>query len=450
MTEFAPGQRQALAQPAVRGRWPLEFFDVAVVGGGLAGLTAATLVARRGASVVLLERAHEPGGRAATDVQDGFCFNRGAHALYRGGAAARVLADVGVRWSGGSPSGRGFAELDGRRHGLPSTVGSLLTTSLLGWSAKMQGAGLFARLGSMDLAALRGVPLRAWIDAHLSDPTMRATFEAFVRVATYANAPAHADTASTLAQLRLAQDPGVAYVDGGWATLVEGALAAAHASGVAIRTAARVACAAPRDGGWSVRLHGDEAIGCGALVLATGPATARSIVASDALAAWAESALPLRAACLDVALARLPDPKVAFALGVDRPLYFSLHSGIARLAPEGAALVSTMKYLSPTEPTNAAADEAELEAWLDRLQPGWRDVLVHRRWLPSMVTSNALVRAADGGLAGRPGPAVPDAPGAYVVGDWVGGEGMLLDAALASAARAADEVTRRLPARQVA
>lgn len=427
-----------------------SFFDAAVVGGGLTGLTAATLLARRGASVVVLERARELGGRGATHTQDGFCFNLGAHALYRGGAAARILAELGVTWTGGLPSGRGLAELGGRQYALPATVGSLLTTGLLGWSAKAQGARLFARLGSMDLKSLRGVPLGAWLDARVPDPTMRATFEAFVRVATYANAPALADTAATLEQLRRAQRPGVAYVDGGWATLVEGAAAAARAAGVTIRTGARVACAATRDGGWSVSLQDDGAVACGALVLATGPATARSIVPSDALAAWAERAVPLRAACLDVALSRLPEPKATFALGVDRPLYLSVHSAIARVAPDGGALVSTMKYLPPTEPANAADDEAELEAWLDRLQPGWRDVLVHRRWLPAMVTSNALVRAADGGRAGRPGPAVPDAPGVYVAGDWVGGEGMLLDAALASAARAADEAAARLPLREVA
>jgi phytoene dehydrogenase-like protein len=136
----------------------------------------------------------------------------------------------------------------------------------------------------------------------------------------------------------------------------------------------------------------------------------------------------------------LPDEKTTFALGIDRPLYFSVHSHAARLAPTGGALVSTIKYLPATERHDAARDEAELECWLDRLQPGWRDVLVERRWLPAMVVSNGLVTAKGGGLAGRPGPAVPDAPGVFVVGDWVGAEGMLLDASLASASHAAERI----------
>jgi hypothetical protein len=52
------------------------------------------------------------------------------------------------------------------------------------------------------------------------------------------------------------------------------------------------------------------------------------------------------------------------------------------------------------------------------------------------VSTNAIVTASGGGLAGRPGPQVPGVENLFVVGDWVGHEGMLLDAALASASRA--------------
>jgi phytoene dehydrogenase-like protein len=408
-----------------------RIFDVAIVGGGLGGLATAALLARRGLGVVVLERAGALGGRAATHVHDGFCFNQGAHALYLGGAAARVLSDLGVRWSGKRPPANGVAELDGRPHALPATATSLLTTGLLRWSAKMQGARLLAGLGSLDLRPLR--------DAQTTDTTLRGAVEAFIRVTTYAHAPSLLDAAAALEQLRLGQRTGVAYVDGGWQTLVDGVAGVALAAGATVRPRARVTCAIPSTHGWKVSL-GDASLECRALVLATGPAAARSIVASEAIAAWANRALPVRAACLDVALTTLPRPRTTFALGVDRPLYLSVHSRSARVAPDGTALVSTMKYLSPTEPPDAAGDAAELEAWLDRLQPGWRDVLVERRWLPAMVASSALVTASGGGTAGRPGPRVPDAPGVFVVGDWVGGEGMLLDASLASAERVAVEL----------
>jgi phytoene dehydrogenase-like protein len=416
--------------------------DAAVVGGGLGGLAAAALLARSGLRTVVLERATRLGGRAATDESGGFFFNQGAHALYRGGAAARVLRDLGVHWTGRSPPRGGLAVRGNETHALPLALGSMLSTGLLGWSAKTEGMRLFGRLRSADSRALDKVTLQSWLAGETRDATLRATVEALVRVSTYANAPGVLSAGAAIDQLRLAQRAGVDYVDGGWETLVAGAEKVARAAGALVCGGSDVSCASPAEGGWRVHRKGGEGpITARALVLATGPRAACSVVASEALASWASRAVPLRAACLDVALARLPDERTTFALGVGRPLYFSVHSRLARLAPTGAALVSTMKYLPPGEEPDAARDEAELEAWLDRLQPGWRDVLVERRWLPGMIASNAVPAASLGGVRGRPGPGVPDAPGVFVAGDWIGPEGMLLDAALASAERAAESVS---------
>ena len=83
-------------------------------------------------------------------------------------------------------------------------------------------------------------------------------------------------------------------------------------------------------------------------------------------------------------------------------------------------------------------DRGELEELLDLVQPGWRDVLVERRFLPNMVTVSALPTAAQGGLSGRPGPEVPGISNLYLAGDWVGPEGWLSDASRVSAKRAAE------------
>jgi hypothetical protein len=50
----------------------------------------------------------------------------------------------------------------------------------------------------------------------------------------------------------------------------------------------------------------------------------------------------------------------------------------------------------------------------------------------------ALPTAVSGGFAGRPGPREPRIDGFYVAGDWVGPEGFLADASLASARTAAE------------
>ena len=134
-------------------------------------------------------------------------------------------------------------------------------------------------------------------------------------------------------------------------------------------------------------------------------------------------------------LGSLPDKDTLFALGIDRPLYFSVHSAHANLTPEGGALIHVAKYLGTSIEPKPREDQPELEEILDLLQPGWRQVLVKKRPLPNMVVSNAVVTAAAGGLAGRPDPKIAD--NLYVVGDWVGKEGLVSNASFASAKRAA-------------
>jgi phytoene dehydrogenase-like protein len=128
------------------------------------------------------------------------------------------------------------------------------------------------------------------------------------------------------------------------------------------------------------------------------------------------------------------------AFDLDRPLYFSVHSASARLAPEGIAVLHVMKYLGVNTVSTVDAVRAELETFLDRLQPGWREQTLTMRYLPGMTVAQSLPCADESGLAGRPGVVFPDSPHTFLAGDWVGPEGMLADASAASAAEAARRV----------
>ena len=96
-------------------------------------------------------------------------------------------------------------------------------------------------------------------------------------------------------------------------------------------------------------------------------------------------------------------------------------------------MVHAAKYLATNEPHDHVRDE--LEALLERAQSGWTKHAIYTRYLPQMTVYSAMPLATRGGLRGRTPVVVADAPGLFVAGDWVGDEGMLLDAALASASR---------------
>jgi phytoene dehydrogenase-like protein len=81
-------------------------------------------------------------------------------------------------------------------------------------------------------------------------------------------------------------------------------------------------------------------------------------------------------------------------------------------------------------------DERELERLLDLTQPGWRDEVVTRRFLPELTVSGALPSVRWEQSEGPRGPAVPGTDGLFVAGDWVGPDGMLADRAIQSGKRA--------------
>jgi phytoene dehydrogenase-like protein len=396
--------------------------------------------------VIVLEKAAALGGRAATLARNGYHLNFGPHALYRTGEGAAVLRELGVAWHGGVPNASGGYAIDGgRRHALPGGFVSLLTTGLFGVAAKLEAARLLASFPKLDPAALQPVTVRRFLADHVRHDDVRRLFAALFRLATYAHDPERQSAGSAVRQLQLALAGGVAYLDGGWQTLVDGLAACARAAGAVLRTAAGVGAVDRGDAGWRVRLRDGSSVDGRAVVVAAAPAVARELLGP---AACPQPLIPVRAACLDLALSRLPEPRARFALGIDRPLYFSVHSAVAKLSPAGGALVQLAKYLDDAD--DPRADERELEALADLVQPGWRDAVVERRFLPSMVVSHALVTAAMGGAAGRPGPEVAGMPGVWLAGDWVGPDGLLADASLASARRAAELAARRLDAEAAA
>jgi phytoene dehydrogenase-like protein len=385
-----------------------------VVGAGPAGLMAAARLAETGIATTVLERSSTPGGRAASRRQAGFDLNQGAHALYAGGAGLRHLHSLGIdpdRWN--PTSHRSVFVRAGACHRLPGGTGPL-----------GRWLGTLMRGGGEDLPRLS---VSEWLRHTVADPDARAAAGALVRVSTFVadHDALSADVAA--AQIRLALVPGVRYVRGGWGQIVDGLQDAARERGVMIRTRTPVSAVRAGPDGWSVTTD-TETLAADTVIVAAGTHADSARLLGDSAPPAPGPAAEVSA--LDLGLQSLPRRGRTFGLGIDTPAYISRHSPPER---RDGVLMSLIRY--------QRGPRSELDAFADVVQPGWRSRLTFERFLPRQAAVSAIATPHSGGLAGRPSPDRGD--GLLVAGDWVGPEGWLLDAALASGAAAATAAARR-------
>ncbi|MEW6473373.1 MAG: FAD-dependent oxidoreductase [Actinomycetota bacterium] len=436
-----------------------ERFDVVVVGAGLAGLAAGATAAGSGASTLVLD-GHPAGGRASTDERGRYKFNRGPHALYRGGEAAAVLARLGVSTPGALPPAGGARGRIGDKVGiLPATLPTLVRSPLLSVRGKVALTRFLGGVKKWRPGELAGLTIGEWLDSFRLPRDARQLVLFLVRTTTYVNNEdtVSADVATSQIQMALANN--VLYLDGGWGSMVAGLAASARRNGAEIRTAAAVKSVRrpSPDGDVVVTLAGGQEISAGAVVLAAGtPAASTALLGGRPPATWASLGPEVEASVLDLGLRRGLEHPILF--GIDPPIYLVDHAKSAkRLAPEGGGLVHVLHYLPLDDRTPASVLKAGLEehARLAGISPS---DIEEERFLLRMTVVGAVPTPASGGLVGRPGIDSTGLPGVFVAGDWVGPRGWLADASLSSgeaagsaaardAARRADGV-RSLPSRQ--
>lgn len=391
-----------------------------MIGAGLAGLTAAATAARSGQRVVVVE-AHGPGGRARTDLRGGYRFNQGPHALGRGGQGWRILRDLGVPHPGHRPPVRGARVM--RNGELARPPGRAM-------------AALVARLARASASKWSGHNAEEWVDSLGRNDEVRDLARLLIRVTTYVT-----DLGAMSADLaisRLKGNRGVVYLDGGFASLVEGLSSLATASGATLRTHQAVAGIGGAPGSWEVILADGELMRAGAVVVAAGsPGETRRLLPVDP--GWSELGPAVTAACLDLGL-RGAAPSVV--MGLDEPLYLACHCPPGDLAPVGGSVVHVMRYGARHD----ELDRAELAGFAHLAGIADTDI-VEQRFVGSIVV-NHLLPSPEDGLAGRPPVEVAGAEGIYVAGDWVGPQGWISDASMTSGQRAGTLAARSVAGRR--
>ncbi len=193
--------------------------DVVVIGGGLAGISAAIELATAGRAVTLIEGRPWLGGATCSFIRRGLTIDNGQHAFLRCCTAYReLLARLGVTGScslqdrldltvldGGAAGGPAQARL--RRSALPAPahlVRALAGYRLLSPTERLKVAGVAVALQFTDPVGGDGRSLGGWLARHRQDERARTNFWDWLCMAALNVAPEHADLALATSAIRTA------------------------------------------------------------------------------------------------------------------------------------------------------------------------------------------------------------------------------------------------------
>ncbi|MEU8707568.1 NAD(P)-binding protein [Streptomyces sp. NPDC048565] len=372
-----------------------------IVGGGLAGLTAAITAAESRVQVTLHEAHHTLGGRARTS--DGpYLTNEGPHALYHRGPHWTWLEQRGLLGRVAS-----VPPLEGTRF-LFHRDGALRRTPPL---AMLRLTRRAARRAPVDADFL------SWATRQVGEEGARAAAN-YMGVALFHHDPGSLSAAFVQERLRRATalPPEAHYPVGGWAELVDRMASRAWSLGVRIETAGRVG---PRD---LADFHRS-----GPVIVATHLDSARTLLDDPALT-WDSG----RTALLDLALrTRRGDPFIISDL--DAPGWIERFTAQdPTLAPAGEQLVQAQIPLAPAAPRADAVRRAE-----HLLGLGFAGLHDRTTWRREALASGRTGAVDKPGTTWRDRPAVDRGDGILLAGDQVAAPGLLSEVSFNSGIEAA-------------
>jgi len=366
---------------------------VTVVGGGLAGLTAAIAAAEAGAKVRLLE-AHDSLGGRARSTGGPYKANLGPHVVYKDGPLWTWLRD---------------------RDLLPPYAGMPLAGVRFRWQGVARRTPPLGSIPSMLRLRGRQAPIdqdfRSWAASH-TDKRTAEMLSAAAGVYTFHHDPGELSAAFVwghTVRVLLSPPPTARYLVGGWGSLVSSLERRARQLGVEVETGRRV-----------------EAVPQSPTIVATELGQARALLGDESLD-WPSG----RTVCIDLGLRRRRgDPFVVSDL--DEAGWIERFSAPdPSLAPEGEELVQAQMPIRPGE----SADEAglRLERLLDQSLPEWR---TRETWRRRQVMDGRTGPLDRPGTSWRDRPAIDRGAGIFLAGDMVAAPGLLSEVSWASATEA--------------
>ncbi|SHE65529.1 Phytoene dehydrogenase-related protein [Seinonella peptonophila] len=412
---------------------------VIVVGGGLAGMSAAARLAHNGYKVTLLEKAPKLGGRAITIPLKGFNFNFGAHAIYaRDKSVLRKFeSEIGLKvdWKNFSPS-KAFYDMGSFTTPMPATLAGLYQTKVIDAENKVRFAYEVIKTMSSLERGEEGVLIGDYLQKE-SDPVR----DLLLTVASsnfFTNEPEKIPSPLFFQYYKrlFASTRAVSYIGGGWSSIVEGFADIITKNEGNIITKEKISEVELDEQNKVVSIKGkNDSYQADHFIFCIPPKECLQLFAETPLATYFEEYtkfVPTQVVVYDIGLSeRIRSPFTYVYQKSERVFITDISYYDESCVPEGGQLMQAIAYLNEQEVIEKKADEkiATIETVYDKHFPGWRDLLVAKR-----VSKKAIVQEIkcidDQQLMPTKFYSMPNA---YFAGDWCRGEGQLSELSFSSA-----------------
>jgi phytoene desaturase len=148
-------------------------YDAVVIGAGAGGLSAAARLVAAGKKVLVAERLDRLGGRASSELIDGFTVNVGAIAIERGGVFEETFDLLGVPLDVREPNPATVFYIDGRVINVAKGGWGMLLGTFTKQAAKIGAKFADARSGDLPEAHLT---TKEWLEQYTRNETVHAIF----------------------------------------------------------------------------------------------------------------------------------------------------------------------------------------------------------------------------------------------------------------------------------
>ncbi|HEY1689247.1 MAG TPA: FAD-dependent oxidoreductase [Solirubrobacteraceae bacterium] len=367
--------------------------QVTIVGGGIAGLTAAIACAEEGVSVRLLE-AHEQLGGRARNSEGPYRANLGPHAMWSDGDFWSWMRERKILPPHCNP------RLSGARMRLEGTLRRGVPMEAILPTLRLRG-----REAPVDL------DFRTWATRHAGE-RVAAILASASGVHTYHHDPGELSAAFVwprTVRIVLHLPTVVRYPVGGWSALVESLEKRVRELGVSVETGSPV-----------------DALPEPPVILATELSQVRALLGDDTLS-WSSG----KSLCIDLGLSyRRGDPTVVSDL--DEAGWIGRYSATnPSIAPDGEELVQAQMPIRPGESADLAA--GRLERLLDIGLAKRRE---RETWRRRQVMDGRTGALDMPGFSWQDRPAIDRGEGVFIAGDMVAAPGLLAEVSWASAIEA--------------